>query len=963
MYEAGMNSHIPDGRGFVGRAPVLEEFDQFLQPDAGLGLFVVWGEPGIGKSHLLRRLHERYGEDRSALVDLDALGSTGDYSDLIHALLDAIAESFARWDAQAGLDYLALSREATSAEVSLLTQQPTVQVSQWAVLRSISESPINVRVPSTVETVSALRQTYHPRLLRALVQLVQRCHPEDKLLLLDSFEQERLLVEEGAPRSDDIRRASESGSAWATRSLLPALLAAAGLRIVIAGWADVMISAPTHRVRLTEWSRPETAEYLDTREIGDPPLREAIQTACKGHPAWTALVADAVAASRATGRALTSAEIEAAARRESVDRWLAPMFLARLPARQRPIVISAAVLREFTADGIRSLFPEKDQHTVLYPDWARDLFSFSFVRRVRIAAEDTAGTRRFHPLVRTAILQHHQETEPEDTRRLHQRAADHCQRRRLSYEEYYHRFASGDVSSARQWLDELILSERRHLVSTARVLVDAALAPECVTHLAALDPNILFEAYYAAGRAYGSDPVKRAQAAEAGYELAAKLGSVLEVANFGSQRATAAIQRGDLNEAERLLSAALQTYLTLKNVTGICNSLSDLGWVLEERGDIERAHAKYTQMRDVAISSGRWGHAAFALAYMSSTSQATLVEERGRLLEAAASMAAKSGSYDAVITVQSAWASLAEALGDNEARQRHQELALDAAAAAGDTTREAHVAVQLAVSHGAVENWIAASNYGHRALDKARELNDPALLKMTLRNLVTANLHLDLAVAEAFANELDNLVSFDGLAEIEGLGEISDGVLRRLELALRQEAAGFKSQSLFNVLIAGGRAAAMQVDSDTPAVVYSTRRLAATHVKRIGHVFLRDGGHGLLPEIGRILAILGKDDDDSSTLAHGCLFAGVGSAINADADETSVSRLTVALSLFGPDGDIGCQGTAHSALGEIYARNGRNADARNAFSAARDLWSAQGYTPGVEGLTARIAQLCLDDDE
>jgi tetratricopeptide (TPR) repeat protein len=955
-----MSSPVVDGGALVGRSTALDEFDRFREAGGGAGLFAVWGEPGIGKSYLLRRLRHRHGDDRSALVDLDALGSTGDYTDLVRTLLDAIAAAFACWDQQAARDYFDLSQEAAAAETSLLAQQPTVQVSQRAVLRNISQSPITVSMPSPRGTVSALRQNYHPRLLRALVELVRRCRPEEKLLLLDSFEQARSLAEESVPLPDDVRQAVDDRASWATRSLLPALLSAAGLRIVVAGWADVTTALPAHRVRLTEWSVDETAEYLSTREIRDPALGHAIHGACKGHPAWTALVADTVATSRAGGRQLTAAEIETAARRESFDRWLIPMFLGRLPARQRPIVMAAAVLREFTAEAVQSLFVDKDDRDILYPGWANDLFSFSFVRRLPISAAETDGTRRLHPLIRTAILQHHREINPEDARRLHRRAADHCRRRGLVYEEHYHRFAGGDLSISGRWLDELIVSERRHQVSKTRALVDGALAPECVARLAELDPNVLFEAYYAAIRVYFVDRVRRSQFVEAGYALAVRLDSALEIANFGSQRATLAIQDGNLDVAEGLLSAALDTYQSLNNAVGIGNALTDLGWILEERGEFDRARERYAQMRDVALSTANWHQAARAFVLASATwkGQGEATAARNVLLAAAESLSAKSGSYAAVMSVQSALASLAEELGDGESQRRHLALALEAASAAGDVHSEATLTLELAIACVRAQDWRSAAQYGQRALSIARELGHLPYLKRALHHVTEANLHLDLSAAEAFADELDDLVRFDTVAEI------CDGVLLRLRLAREQEAAGLKNQWLTNVLIAGERSAAKPGGRDHGGgsegdddLVRHTRQVASAEVQRIGHVLLSDGAPQALIMTGRILAALNAASESVSGLAHGYLFAGVGCASNPDKDDTSLAWLAQALDLFGPDGDIGCRGTAHSAQGEIHARAGRYAQAKGCFMAARELWSVEGYTPGVEGMTARLAQL------
>ncbi|MER7992375.1 tetratricopeptide repeat protein [Micromonospora chalcea] len=938
----------------IGRAGVRTEFDRLWAAPDGPRLFVLWGEPGIGKSHLLGRFAEQVGTGKSATVDLDSLDVGGTYTDPVGALLRAIAGVCAPWAPEAAGEFDRIAEAAAEAETRLLTDRPEINVSLKAGLgATISDSPITVEAPPPGPSLAAIRQSFHPRLLRALVTLVERSSPGDKLLMLDTFERTRQLSDEDAGGPDDATRHRPNRPNWVERVLLPALTGA-GLRLAVAGWNDVTTPVRTHRWRLIEWTAPDTRAYLSSRGVADPALQSAVHVACGGHPAWTAMVADAWDAGVAGGRPLTVAEIRDAARHEPVDRWLVPMFLDRLASRLRPIVVAAAIPRQFTVDAVRALFDDAQRETVLYDGWARDLFSFSFVRRIAGAgARDTL--RRLHPLVRTAVLQSERETDPDRTRLLHGRAASHCQRHGQVHDEHYHRFAAGDMTSAERWLAEVRAGERLGLVGNTRLLIEVATPPECVEQLEGGAADVLFEAYYAVSRVYPKDVDRCRLAAERGYALALQLNVPLEAANFVSKLAMLRLRDGDLDGAEASLRAALSVYEQLDNAVGRCNVMRDLGWVFEERGRLDLARGLYASSGRLALDHGYRDNAVYALLNLAKVAEND--DRRRELVLHAAQVAEQGASLAAVLRVRAALAELAAKDGDEEGEREHLLVALGEAGSIIDVEMEIVLGFRLALSYMKANKWPQAQQSARFTADRAMAENDTVMLIAAREIEAKAVMHTDLPAAEPLVDCILAAASHrDGPASVKA-------ALLQFMLAGFQEEAGDLQRAQVNLVMAGSRVANAPVDQrgGEAARIDALGR----SVQKLGHRFKEAGIIKPLGLIGHILLRLYEHTSDTAAIAHGWLFTGLGKTQETDisgkgepADNAAAEKaLETCLRLFGPDGDIGCRATAHGVLGQLRLAAGRVPEAREDFLTARQLWTDQGWQDGIRLMDDLLGRL------
>jgi hypothetical protein len=933
----------------VGRASVLHVFDRFRRSDSDERVIVVWGEPGTGKSYLLRYFAKVHGPERTAVVDLDAVAGSDHAGNPVRSLLDALASAVAPWAPDGGRAYFDLSDEAAAAEQSVLASRPDVRVSQVAVGRSISNSPISIDLSDEHQKVLRLRRHFQGRLQRVLVSLLRECDTSDKLLLIDGFERITSLSEAG---TDEARELRTDHYAWLTDALLPEITRT-GLRIVVAGWNEVPLRLPAHRVRLAEWSNAETDEYLVARGMDDQSLRRAVRNACGGHPSWTALVADAWEAGGGDGRGTTLQDIETAARHAPTDRWLIPFFLNRLPERQRVTVTAAAVLREITVEAVTALVPVGDRKRVLYPDWAQELFGYSFVRRSAAMGSGGHDTWRYHPLIRTALLQHYADFHDEDAIRLHHNAAEYYRSRGHVYEEHYHRFASGDLSTAEVWLQEMLAAERQQLTMRTRILVEAAIAPESARRLADADPNLLFEAYFAGHRTYFGDPERCAGLAAAGHALALAKDADLEIANFSALRGVDALRRHELDEAGRRFDEALRIFVRLRNAEGICMTLEHLGWLAEERDDKTLARRYYLRACSVAESSGKGHRAARALSLvtaMGTVGDADFIDDDYWILLRAVTLAGIHQDHGTCVSTRVQLADRAVRRNDRGAERIHLSLALDAAARREDEIAQVSILLRMAMSYEAEQEWDEAGRYALQAVAACAADRDGQDRQTALTVLVRILLNTDLSAAGRYLDELDAAVSPD---QPEGLADL---VVLRDQLALAQDAAGNREQFVLNLWMAGTKLAAAVARGEQPELA-DLATVVARKIRAIGEDLKNEHRYQALGMTGRILISLRAVADATET-AHGYLFLGLAKLAGHEQDAPPGQVLLEhALTLFGPEGDIGCRATAHSVLGQIHLGEGRDSAARDNFAAAARLWTAMEWAQGVAAMNEYLARL------
>jgi tetratricopeptide (TPR) repeat protein len=194
-------------------------------------------------------------------------------------------------------------------------------------------------------------------------------------------------------------------------------------------------------------------------------------------------------------REVSSGWLRVTAHGRPAEQWLPEVFLGRLPASQRDIVVCAAVPKVLTLELTRRLLETSGIDAPV--DWWASLCRHSFVRYAQVC--EPASLRYIHQMARAAILTHLDRQEPARLLALHREAADYYERLSHFAEEAYHRFASGDYSLAGRWQDALTSARRNHDIGYASRVLDAVTAQEQIIRITRENPALVIEAEYQQG--------------------------------------------------------------------------------------------------------------------------------------------------------------------------------------------------------------------------------------------------------------------------------------------------------------------------------------------------------------------------------------------------------------------------------------------------------------------------------
>lgn len=439
---------------FTDREASIAAFDRFVG-QADTQVLALWGIAGMGKSRLLDELHSRVPADqRSELIDLSVLiggghdrAARGDQPPT-GDLLSRIAHAVASWDPSLS-HRIAKYERAAKAAVRLL-EPADVDVRLTAENGGvITGNTINIDPGPSAEVYTQYRR----QLLHALTELVRRLR-RPGVLLLDTAELLALL--------DDIAveqpgRGQPPLSHWFTHVALPALLQSSPLiKVVVAGRDEIPmpkgLGVESHE--LSAWETLHTVRFLASCEMTNEDLAQAAHEACHGVPLWLSLIADLEQTLAERGERLSPGLLRREAAGRPAQTWLPRVFLSRLPPAQQKVLKAAVVLRSPTREALATLLAGEE----LPQGWFERFRQYSFVRPLG----DT-GHRQIHALIRQPMLADLANEEPLRLRMLHETAARYFAAvgRTMFLEQTYHRFAVGDMTTAREWersTEEAILS-------------------------------------------------------------------------------------------------------------------------------------------------------------------------------------------------------------------------------------------------------------------------------------------------------------------------------------------------------------------------------------------------------------------------------------------------------------------------------------------------------------------------
>jgi tetratricopeptide (TPR) repeat protein len=490
------------GEQFVGRERELTVFDSLLSEGKSVRVVAFWGPSGFGKSTLLKHLESSIAGWRSTFFDLEGLlvGShksaiAGD--DLLFGLAQRLASPAGGGRRSFGVRGLRKFERRTARAIrEFLSAAGTIKVVQSASFGGVVEQS-HVHVDASPHSLIEARLAYRRSVVVALADLVRQQNLSRFLLFVDTTEFLRLFDDVGSGHAGLGLETPLGLTQWFLRDLVPQLLdAGPGLRIVLAGREKFDLDEPWIRqFELSEWTGDETARYLSGCGLSDPNLMDTVHAVCGGVPLWTAMVAEACLQQDVSNGKLSADWLRQTAHDRPTEQWLPEVFLARLPAVQRNIVICAALPRTLSLELTQRLLHVSDIDAP--PDWWSNLCRYSFVRPARDHQPD--GHRYIHRMARSAILAHLYRQEPERLLILHREAANYYARLSNFAEETYHRFASGDYELVPRWRESIQRARRHHDISAASRLLASVTAPEQIIQIRRHNRALVVEGEYQQG--------------------------------------------------------------------------------------------------------------------------------------------------------------------------------------------------------------------------------------------------------------------------------------------------------------------------------------------------------------------------------------------------------------------------------------------------------------------------------
>ncbi|MFD1535671.1 tetratricopeptide repeat protein [Nonomuraea guangzhouensis] len=442
-----------------------------LAPESDVRILGICGTSGIGKSFLLAEISRRAIDSgyRHAAIDLSS-GATGDRPDsLDQSLLDDLVRTLLRLGStsrrQQKLRHDRFTDQVRAAQKQLRLSHADIKIHMTASDGStITGSPISHQGGHPAVD---LYVAYRAALVDAALNAIADLRLSRVLLTVDGLE--------WLTRHDGLSAGTsrEELLNWVTHKILPQLIEVApDLRIITAGWERPSFPGALRAIAdilyLEAWSRDETTAYLAGRGLDDPQLAALAHRQCSGTPIWLGMWADVYREGQQSG---VDAGWMDGAQDSAIHDWLHRSFLHRLDPRQQKLVQAAAVLRHITLDGLRAVLAP----TPVDNDAFGQLCRYSFVQRIPDRANHKTWLR-IHGLVRAAFLAdgHHSDT----MTALHQAAATWYTAHNNPAEAAYHYFAIGDPAGLERWEELLDQALQRNDLSTARVLIDTATAPE-----------------------------------------------------------------------------------------------------------------------------------------------------------------------------------------------------------------------------------------------------------------------------------------------------------------------------------------------------------------------------------------------------------------------------------------------------------------------------------------------------
>jgi tetratricopeptide (TPR) repeat protein len=612
--------------GFVGRQDLLARFQENLglpvEDPRHRFLFNVFGDPGVGKSFLLHRLHTiaLSRGARSAIVDdrvFDVPGTMAAIADQLsaqHARLRNFERRYQRYEERR----LALLADTPwQSGAPLLLARLAIRLG----LRAARPVPLVGLVAEAAEP-EIVEQVDH---LHGLLTRVLRSRGDARLVLTPTEELTPLFVQDlnqiAARRPvtlffDVYERTATLLDPWLIELIerrtygdLPANLTitlASQARLDPVRWAGLLTEIEP--VELGRFSEAEARQLLASKDVRDEAVVEAIFALTGRLPLEVAMLAEGSPVDPAALVQPGSDAVEQFLRLETNDR-------------RREVVLLAALPRLVDEDAVAELTGQEEDAPELY-EWLR--------HRSFVVEHD--GACSYHDLVRAPLLRLQRERAPQRWRRNHRRLADLNRDCRLEL----------DLPDAEGWADPAW--QRYTLEETYHRL--------CATPHAALQPALTgaLHAYARAGRPLArrwAEMLRQAgddggafENARWGRELTATAGEdedcwsdfvtlILDRAELSAaDRALALGQRAECHALDRAFEAALEDFARALELDPDSASLyAARGQTLRVLGRLEDALRDFDHAIELAPDSET------ALA-----SRGVILQRLGRLDEAVADL-------------------------------------------------------------------------------------------------------------------------------------------------------------------------------------------------------------------------------------------------------------------------------------------------------------------------------------
>jgi tetratricopeptide (TPR) repeat protein/energy-coupling factor transporter ATP-binding protein EcfA2 len=435
---------------FTDREAALAAYDRLWSAD-GEPTLVLSGMSGLGKSTLLRYLAQVH--ERNAISVVVEASDARDG----HRLLDRIVNQLARHGdfgpyraaAQRMLDQRNIIAAGSGPEI-----RQQIGADKKSQVSSVVQSVVNNFAGYAEEQAKRLAE--HDRTAReSLTSELFSCARhlgKNWVVLVDSY--------------DATTETDTLFDGWFWSDFEPSF--GRESRLVVGG-RERPARARGAGETLSDWSEPDSNEYLAGWGLTDASLQAAIFRHCTGHPMLTSFAVEVWQQGLSSNLPLFADDLREQTDDRAATQWLFKAFQDRLPPELVHAVAMVPHLRSIDGDTVRAVLQPGSKFADV--DTAR-LLGMSFVRTTH------TGEHVAHDLVREVMQSFVRKNNSGEFRRIHEAALAHCLAKDDVFGAIYHVLAADPSGGFQTWRATFEEARFRCNLEAQRQLLSVARLPE-----------------------------------------------------------------------------------------------------------------------------------------------------------------------------------------------------------------------------------------------------------------------------------------------------------------------------------------------------------------------------------------------------------------------------------------------------------------------------------------------------